>query len=253
MNALAESRPATPDEIDMAADVVIPASELKRVWQERQRERAREERRARRNAATKTGTNLVQLAVIGAMATAIVSMMPLVRVEPIFVYLRDDGTMITSRSWADVPAATREAFVKTTLAEYVSLREGYASGEADIAWTRVSALSTKPVRQQFQEWYHRDSKDSPQRLYGDRITVRVDVTDVQQDATIPDAYRVYFTATKRSDGRVIETKNMLATLRVKAADAKQLPWGQRINFNPAAIQVWEYPGARTLSTPGGRS
>ncbi len=250
MNAM-PPRPATPEEAGMAADVVIPQAELQRLYTAARAERVREERRRKRATLARNGTIFAQWIVIGGMAVSIASMLPLVRVEPVFVYVREDGTSISSRSWADMPSDARQAAVLNVLSEYVRLREGWSSGEAQRAWEVVSALSTKPVRDQFQGWYRRENPESPQRAYGERTTVRVVVSDVQRDAVTPGAFRVYFTRTERTgaaDGRAVP---MMASLRIRdVADPRQIPWWQRVQFNGPAVQVWEYPGAQPTS-PGG--
>src|SRR4051794_7181673 len=109
MNAITEARPATTEDLGMAADVIIPEAELRQMYERRRAERAREERRQRRATLARNGTIFAQWAVIGGMAISIASLLPLVRIEPIFVYVRDDGTAITSLAWQDVPVATREA------------------------------------------------------------------------------------------------------------------------------------------------
>lgn len=251
MNAM-PPRPASPEEAAMAADVIIPQAELQRLYSAARAERAREERRRRRVSLARNGTIFAQWVVIGGMAVSIASMLPLVRIEPVFVYLRDDGTSISSRSWQDMPADAREAGILNVLAEYVRLREGWSSGEAQRAWEAVSALSSKPVRDQFQAWYRRENPESPQRIYGERAIVRVAVTDVQKDTVTPGAYRVYFTRTERTgtaDGRTIP---MMASLRLRdIANPRQIPWWQRVQFNGPAVQVWEYPGAHPAAAGGG--
>ncbi len=171
--------------------------------------------------------------------------------EPVFVYLRDDGTSITSRSWDDMPDAAREANVYNVLSQYVMLREGWASGTGQRAWDVVSALSTKAVREQFQREFHRGNPQSPERLYGDKATVRVDVTDVQRDSDRPGAYRVYFNRTLRTADGDAPRESMVATLRIlDVLNPKALPHWQRIQFNAPAIAVWEYPGAVHTTPPG---
>ena len=134
----------------------------------------------------------------------------------------------------------------TSCRNIVRLREGWSSGEAQRAWEAVSALSSKPVRDQFQAWYRRENPESPQRVYGEKAIVRVAVTDVQKDAVTPGAYRVYFTRTERTgtaDGRTIP---MMASLRLRdIGNPQQIPWWQRVQFNGPAV-----PG---LGVSGGAS
>lgn len=241
MNAI--SRPATLEEIERAAEIVIPAAELERLWAQAQQDRAREARQRRRANIGRVSLLLGLAGVAIAEGLALAALAPLVRVEPVFVYLRDDGTALSSRAWSDMPQDVREANLMNVLAEYVRLREGWSSGEAARAWEVVSALSSKQVREQFQAWYRRENPESPQRVYGDRSTVRVAVTDIRREPA-PGAYRVYFTATTRTDDGDGRPVPMVASLRIRDLDnPKQLPWQQRITFNGPGIAVWEYPGA----------
>lgn len=241
MNAV--TRPATQEEMKQAAEVIIPQAELERLWSTAQEERARED--GKRKWAN-MGRLSLMLALGGAVIAegiALAALAPLVRVEPVFVYLRDDGTALTSKTWSDLPENIREANLLNVLAEYVRLREGWSSGEGPRAWDVVSALSSKQVREQFQAWFRKENPESPQRIYGDRTSLRVVVTDIRKDPN-PGSYRVYFnsiTRTADADGRPVP---MVANLRIRnLEDLQRLPWHQRVQFNGPGIAVWEYPGA----------
>ena len=251
MNAVAPPRRATPEEIAAAAEFIIPKDEFDRACQAAQRRRAREERRRRWANLGRGALVFVLAGAVVAEGIALAALAPAVRVEPVFVYLRDDGTMISSRSWRDMPSGIRDLAIFNVLSEYVTLREGYSSGEAERAWNVVSALSTKIVREQFQRWYHRDNPESPQRRYGERSSVVVEVTDIQKEQDRAGAYRVYFNRTLRTPDSPGRPEPMVATLRIQdVGNPAALPWAQRIRFNAPAIVVWEYPGARPALPSG---
>ena len=241
MNAI--SRPATAEEIQQAAEVIIPTAELERLWGQAQADRARTARGRKLATAGRLSLLLGLAGVAIAEGVALAALAPLVRVEPVFVYLRDDGTALQSRAWQDMPATVREANLLNVLAEYVRLREGWSSGEADRTWEVVSALSTKQVREQFQADYRKDNPASPQRLYGERTSIRVVVTDIRKEPA-PGAFRVYFNATTRTpegDGKPVP---MVANLRIRdLEEPRRLSWQQRVSFNGPGIAVTEYPGA----------
>lgn len=251
MNAISQ-RPATPAELDMAAEVIIPQAELQRLYAARAAERAREERRQRRATLARNGTIFAQWGVIAALSIGAASMLPLVRVEPVFVYVRDDGTAITSKTWAELPSSARDRNILNVLSNYVTLREGWSSGQAQEAWDTVSALSSRVVKEQFQAWYRRDNPESPQRQYGERTTVRVEVTDVHKDPITPGAYRVHFRRIERAGATDSRAVPMVARLRIRDLEnPSRLPWWQRVQFNGPAIQVIEYPGAVPATPHGG--
>jgi type IV secretion system protein VirB8 len=188
-------------------------------------------------------------AVALAEAIGIVSTLPLIRVVPVMVTMRADGSWETSVAWSNLPRDAQEANVLTLLWQYVRLREGYSSGEAGYAWDVVSAMSDKPVREQFQEWFKRENPNSPQRLYGQRTVVRVNQTGTPVRRRGDDAVRFDFYRTEIVDGREGPPKLYTVTLRYRLVES--VPAWQRLQFNPAGVIVWEYPGA-TEATGGNR-
>lgn len=250
MNAIMEARPATAGEMADTAAVWMPKADLDRLCAENRVARAKEARRIKRNTRGLVVLAVALSAAVVAEGAALASLVPLVRVEVMHIYHRDDGTMISSTAWKDLPANVREMNIINVASEYVRLREGWSSGEARRAWSVVSALSTKDVRTQFQADYARSNQSSPERLYGDRATLRVDVTNVEKDADRAGAYRVYFNRTLRSGDQDGRPEALVATLRVRDVQNPKaaLPWWQRVQFNGPGIVVWEYPGA-THTTP----
>ncbi len=179
-------------------------------------------------------------------AFGIVSMLPLVRVVPVMVTLRADGSWESSVAWSSVPPDQQKATVQYLLWQYVRLREGYSSGESNYAYNVVSAMSAGAVKQQFQEWYRpEDNRDAPMRRYGQRTVIRI----LRAADPLPlreDAWRFDFCRIEVTDGREVSRRLYTVTLRYQTVEA--VPAYQRIDFNPAGVQVWEYPGPTLLST-----
>lgn len=251
MNAMAE-RPAAPDEMAEAADIVLPRRDFEALCAANRERRGKEARRSKNR--TRGLLALVGClgAAVAAEGVALAALSPLVRVEVIHHYTREDGSVHTSRAFAQLPEDARKAAVKNTLTTYVGCREGWISGQAEHCWNAVSALSTKEVRAQFQAEYHRGNPQSFERLYGDKASLPVDVTDIQEDTDRAGAYRVYFTRALRQGEQKGPREHMVATLRVRDVLAPQaLPLWQRIRFNAPAIAVWEYPGATHTTPPVG--
>src|SRR3954470_7788492 len=159
-------RPATADEEDMAAEIIIPALELHRLYQERKQEQVREARRQRRSRLLSGGTIIVLLLVIGALASAITFMLPLEKLVPIVVYQRGDGTGVNTLEGTTLPKEVQEDTTVNVVWNYVQQRESWSEGNAGWAWTVVSAMSSPAVRDSFQKWYGKDNPDSPVRVYG---------------------------------------------------------------------------------------
>ena len=165
MNATNPKRPE-PHEDDRVTDVTIPADELKRLYEERRREKAREARRAKVKRLLTAGTVAGLLVVCGAEAVAIAVMLPLKEFVPVVTYQRDDGTFTNYAQWEDLPREVREDTTVNVVWNYVQLRESWSEGNARWAWTVVSAMSSPSVRESFQKWYSKDNPDSPARVYG---------------------------------------------------------------------------------------
>src|SRR3954471_9150537 len=81
VNAFNPKRPE-PHEDDRIGDVIVPADELQRMYEERRKEQIRLARRDRIKRLTNGGATLLLLAVVGAQAVAIATMLPLQKPVP---------------------------------------------------------------------------------------------------------------------------------------------------------------------------
>lgn len=233
------SRPPTPAELEQAADIIIPASELQRVYQAQAAERAREAKRTRRATATRNGTIFAQWLVIGAMAVSIASMLPLVRIEPVFVYTRDDGTVVSSRSFDQLPEAARRNATLNTLWRYVECREGYVPVAGEDCYRIASALSTAKVREDYQGWY--SGPEGPPKRLGERGLIRIERISEEPIPDVPDAYRMTFRRIETGGPREIPPQVVSVILRHRGVDhPDRLRWEQRARFNAPAIEVYAY-------------
>jgi type IV secretory pathway component VirB8 len=246
-------RPATAEEEDMAAEIIIPAAELHRLYQERKQEQARESRRQRRNRLLSGGTIIVLLLVIGALASAITFMLPLEKLVPIVVYQRGDGTVVNTLEWASLPREVQEDTTVNVVWNYVQQRESWSEGNAGWAWTVVSAMSSPSVRDAFQSWYRKENPDSPARLYKDGTTVDAryvnwaPVCPPEEGCKgAPPAYRIWFDRVETSpSGAAKPPVRFAVTVRIvrNVPLPKDRIW-QRWTFNAPLVQVVEYPGAQ---------
>src|SRR4051812_34334336 len=82
MNAIPPKR-LDPHEDDQITDIIIPADELQRLYEDRRREKTREERRARVKRLLGAGAIAGLVAVCGAEAVAIAVMLPLKEFIPL--------------------------------------------------------------------------------------------------------------------------------------------------------------------------
>lgn len=245
MNAI-PPRLATPEEKEQAAEVIIPAAELQRLYAEAKARRAREDRSRRRATRARYALIAGLTAAVIAEGAAIATMMPLVRIVPVFTPVRgSDGTVGPSTAlWDSLPEKDRETNILTTLWNYVECRESWSSATAEKCWTIVSALSTRDVREQFQQWYGKDNPESPARVYGDRATVRLVFRSVDKLPGGEGAYQFRFDRIEHVGGQDKPPVSYVAPIRFRRLDnPDKLPWWQRVTFNAPALQVFEYRGA----------
>lgn len=130
----------------MAVEIIIPAAELHRLYQECKQEQVREARRQRRGRLLSGGTIGVLLLVIGALASAITFMLPVEKLVPIVVYQRGDGTVVNTLEWTTLPKEVQEDTTVNVVWNYVQQRESWSEGNAGWAWMVVSVMSSPSVR-----------------------------------------------------------------------------------------------------------
>lgn len=258
------TRTATPDEIEQAADIIIPKAELDRLYAQTQARRAKQAAKSRRWEAGKTAVIVGQFALIGALGFGVSYLAAQYRVEVVHVYQRDDGTVTNTASWSSLPESLKASSALNVLWEYVRLWEGYSSGEAQRAWNIISALSTEAVRKDYQAFASADNPRSPRRVYGERdladaefVSLTPVCTKDPCNAETTDALQYRFNRRERVAGVWSKPELRVVTLRFRRLSdeaRKRLPWWQVATFNNAAIQVWEYPGSKPEGVAGtGRS
>jgi hypothetical protein len=252
MNAISNKRPA-PHEDDRIGNVIIPADELARVYEEQKAERTRIKRRERSKKFISGSVIAGQTVIIAGLAGAICYMLPLKELIPVVVHQRDDGTSVTTVRWDDLPKPVREDATINVVWQYVQQRESWSAGNAGWAWTVVSALSAPKVREQFQAWYRADNPQSPAQLYKDMTVetnfVRWEPVCPVEKACIadgPPAYRVWFDRVETQlDGKRLPPVRYAVTVAIKRnVEIPQDRVWQRWTFNAPQIQVIEYPGAQ---------
>lgn len=253
-------RPASPGEIEQAADIIIPKAELDRLYAQAAARRGKQAAKSRRWEIGKTATIIGQAVVIGALGLGCAVLATQYRIETVYVYQRDDGTVTNSMDWSSLPDAVKANSAMNTLWQYVWLREGYSSGTAQHAWNVVSALSSPDVRKEYQGHASADNPRSPRRLYGERDRVDVEFVSVSPvctrdpcDEATTDTYQFRFNRSERVAG--VSTKPELWSVilrhrRLSDEARKKLPWWQVAQFNNPGIVVWEYPGAKPEGIAG---
>lgn len=253
MNKISPKRPMPPKD-DKVEDAFVTEEQRQEYYDQVRLEEKREKRRAQRKALFNTLSVVGLVTVVGIEGISIIAMLPLQKVIPIVVYQRENGTVVSTIEWKDLPREVQEDTTVNVVWQYVQHRESWSWGNAPLAYDVVSAMSSPNVRKQFQENYDGKNPLSPQRLYGD---TNVQIKYVNWTAVCPESgclgppstYRFWFDRTEVSPGgKPSPPVTYAVTVRIQ----RNVPLptdraGWRWTFNAPLIQVIDYPGAQRES------
>jgi type IV secretion system protein VirB8 len=178
-----------------------------------------------------------------AQAWAIAAMLPLVRIEPVYLWVRPDGTIDSSVSMSRLPPTQSEAVVNASLWEYVRLREGYSYDTAKYAYNVVSSYSAPTVERGYQDYFDYPNPSSPQVTIGKHGTVAV--THISSANIATGVQQIRYRRIVVFDGNQPVVTTWTATIHY--VTVYNLPAGTRLN-NPGGILVTDYETAE--DTPG---
>lgn len=241
MNLMDLAAPITRGEAETTyyAGVVAFQAQQARIW-----------KRSSRRAWTAAGGMFVLSIVLGA---AILVMLPLKRVVPVFVYLNEAGLLDTTTAISDLPPSTKAAGIEALLWQYLRHREHYAPSEAAESYEIVSAMSGDTVRQQYQAWANPvANKASPAAILGDRGFIRINRISGAWLSHAPDyssgVYQIRYCRTVSQENVPPVQQRMIETIGYVTVRA--VPLWERVTFNHAGVIVTEYPGPETEGSPG---
>lgn len=188
----------------------------------------------------------IQVGTIIVLAGAIMVMMPLKQLTPVFVDHDSNGTFTTTVNQNDLPVSLRRATMASTLWLYTRAREGYTSAtHFNTDQQIVYMMSDKATGDAYQASVQPKNKESPWAKYGTRTTVRLErVSETlscggqQCDAREPDTYQIRYRRIEQTEGRSDRRTQYLATARFKQPD--RIPAWQRVTVNPVGLQVVEW-------------
>ena len=112
------------------------------------------------------------------LAWAVVSMLPLTKLVPVYFLIRPDGTIDNSVSLSTLPSSTDEAVIRAALWEYVQMREGYSYDTARYRYEIVSGMSDAATKAAYQAWFNYPNPQSPQVTIGKNGVATVEPTSV---------------------------------------------------------------------------
>jgi type IV secretion system protein VirB8 len=136
-----------------------------------QADRARTARRSNRLAWGVAGCAL--LANLG-LAWTVATTFPLVRIAPVYLWVRADGTVDSAVSMSDLPATQSQAVVMAAIWQYVRDREAYSYADAAYRYAVVTAMSSAMVMDGYQKWFLPSNPESPQLKVGKRGQVNIE-------------------------------------------------------------------------------
>lgn len=185
----------------------------------------------------------VEFVIIGALAVGMLTVLPLVRVVPVFVNIHADGSVDSTPLLSALPTDQQEAVKLGLLWQYVRLRESYSAPEAAYNYDVVSGMSGPDVQAQYQRWFNAPNPASPQVLLGQKGTIRVTrISGGYVGDPKSNTYRIAFwRVVTPPDGKPGPPVRMEATMQF--AQVTSVPLSQRITFNPGAVIITSYPGA----------
>ncbi len=99
---------------------------------------------------------------------------PLVRIAPVYLWVRADGTVDSAVSMSDLPATQSQAVVMAAIWQYVRDREAYSYADAAYRYSVVTAMSSPAVMDGYQKWFLPSNPESPQLKVGKRGQVNIE-------------------------------------------------------------------------------
>jgi type IV secretion system protein VirB8 len=187
------------------------------------------------------------LAVNAGLTYALDSAVPAIRMIPLVVNTRPDGTVVADTVMSMMPADVQDAVLRATLWQYVLWREGYSADTAQTRFNIVTALSDPDVAEAYAGWYKFGNPDSPQTKYGTKGLVVVEQDSADFMEADPSVYQVNYWRTVIAPGRPKSRSHWTVFVHYRLVDA--IPLRDRTTFNPAAVKVKSYPAPQEIDAP----
>jgi type IV secretion system protein VirB8 len=174
------------------------------------------------------------LAMAGTLSTAVLFLLPLKTVVPLFLVVREDGTVDTGVSLSDLGADMAQKVIRSSIWRYVQERESYSYSVARHRYDLVSLMSDENVKRDYQQWFLM-SADSPQKTFGQNGQIAVQ--EISMSLVRDGVFLVRFWKISQLKGEKQEKKTAAATVEYELLN--QAP-ASLILDDPAAIRVVRY-------------
>jgi type IV secretion system protein VirB8 len=169
------------------------------------------------------------------LAWAVASLLPLTRLVPVYMLIRQDGTIDDSVALSNLPPSMDQAVIRSALWEYVQMREGYSYDTAHYRYDIVSGMSDSNTRSSYQAFFNYPNSQSPQVTIGKNGVVTVEPISVALIG--PDVAQVRFERIYTAGTDAAVTTTWTATLQFTQTGT--LPASERLN-DPGGIIVTNY-------------
>ena len=159
------------------------------------------------------------------LAWAVASMLPLTRLVPVYMLIRQDGTIDDSVALSTLPPSMDQAVIRAALWEYVQMREGYSYDTARYRYDIVSGMSDPSTRTSYQDFFNYPNPQSPQVTIGKNGVVTLEPISVALIG--PEVAQVRFERIYSGGTNAAVTTTWTATLQF--TQASTLPASERLN------------------------
>lgn len=177
---------------------------------------------------------ITSLAMVGVLSSALAALLPLKTAVPMFLVVREDGTVDTGISLSDLGVDMAQKVIRASIWRYVSERESYSFDVAKYRYDLVSLMSGGDVQRDYQQWFIR-SEDSPQKKFGKKG--QVSVREISMSPVRDGVFLVRFWKLTQLYGE--KEVKISATATVEYELLRQAP-AALILDDPAAIRVTRY-------------
>ncbi len=174
------------------------------------------------------------LVLYGSMAGSLLFILPLKTTVPLFLVIREDGTVDTSVSLADLGVDQAQKVIRASVWRYIEERESYSYSDARHRYDLISLMSNENVRRDYQSWFV-NSADSPQKIFGKNG--QISVQEISMSLIRDGVFLVRFWRLSHLYGE--KEKKMSVTVTVEFELLNDAP-ASLILDNPAALSVIRY-------------
>jgi type IV secretion system protein VirB8 len=177
---------------------------------------------------------IASLAIVGALSAAVTMLLPLKTTVPLFLAVREDGTVDSGISLNDLGVDQAQRVIRASVWRYVAERESYTYADARRRYDLVSLMSGENVQHDYQQWFVH-AADAPQQKFGKKG--QVSVREISMSPIRDGVFLVRFWKASQLYGEK-ETK-VSATATVEYELLNDAP-ASLILDDPAAIRIVRY-------------